>query len=298
MFCFYGILIFMKKEEILKRIQELEETMNGVDFWNNKSQAQALLREYQDLKSRSEGGSKYDAGNALVTIFAGAGGDDAEDFVRILFDMYGSFCIYAGFECIVLEKNQNSLEGYRSITFSIQGKNAYKKLRLESGVHRLVRLSPFNAKGKRSTSFALVEVIPDFGESDGEEVFLDEKDIDISFTRSGGPGGQNVNKRETAVRMVHRPTGISVHVTEERSQEQNKIRAYALLRAKLYKKQEEERQANEEGYYISKTTDNEWGSQMRSYVLHPYKLIKNHRTGTETSDIDAVLKNGDIEKLQ
>jgi peptide chain release factor 2 len=164
-------------------------------------------------------------------------------------------------------------------------------LKHESGVHRLVRISPFNAKNLRHTSFALVEVIPRFAKTG--EIKIPEDDLRVEFARSSGPGGQNVNKRETAVRLVHLPTNLAVHVDSERSQLANRDKALAILAAKLYKRAEEERLKKEQGMYVSKTTEIEWGNQIRSYVLHPYKLVKDHRTEAETSDVEAVL-GGDL----
>jgi peptide chain release factor 2 len=166
-------------------------------------------------------------------------------------------------------------------------------LKNESGVHRLVRVSPFDAKKLRHTSFSLVEVLPKFSKLEEKDIVIPERDFKIEFARSSGPGGQNVNKRETAVRLVHIPTNISVHASEERSQEQNRERAMSILRAKIFKKAEEEKKSVEESMKL-KNTEIEWGSQIRSYVLHPYKMVKDHRTSAETSDINAVL-NGEID---
>ncbi len=210
----------------------------------------------------------------------------------MLFEMYLKFCQKRGWTTALLHENQNDRGGFRNVTWLVQGRGAYGTLKSESGVHRLVRISPFNAKKLRHTSFALVEVIPEF--KDEGEIKIPPEDLKIEFARSSGPGGQNVNKRETAVRLVHLPTGLAVHADTERSQERNRDQALQILRGKLYKRREAERTAKEQGMYISKTAEIEWGNQIRSYVLHPYKMVKDHRTNVETSDVEAVL-DGDIE---
>lgn len=285
----------MDKEAKKKRIEEIEGLMQGADFWTDPKKAQGLIKELQDLKVSLESGSVYGAGDALITIFAGAGGDDAEDWVRMLFEMYKAYAQKEHFSLFMLDENQNSNGGFRNISFEVVGRNVYGKLKNESGVHRLVRQSPFNAKGLRQTSFAMVEVVPKFDSSMNVEIA--ESDIKIEFAKAGGPGGQNVNKRETAVRATHVPTKLSVHVASERSQAQNKEKAIEMLKAKLFKKQEDERLALEMGHKVSKTTENEWGSQIRSYVLHPYKMIKDHRSDVETSSVEAVLERGELDEF-
>ena len=265
--------------------------MAGADFWNSKDEAQTLIKELSDLKMKREGVNAFDKGAAIMTIISGAGGDDAEDFSRMLLDMYLRYIEKRGFDYTTIYEHKNDQNGYRNVSIEITGRGAYGVLKGESGVHRLVRLSPFNAKAKRSTSFSLVEVIPKIEKTQLAEI--KEGDIKFEFAKSGGPGGQNVNKRETAVRATHVATGLTVHVTSERSQEQNKERAVALLKGKLYRKAEEEHKTLEESMQIAKTTDIEWGNQIRSYVLHPYKLVKDHRTGVETSNAEAVLA-GDL----
>ncbi|MDP3996425.1 MAG: PCRF domain-containing protein [bacterium] len=281
------------KQAIQKKIEEFEAQMGDPVFWQDKVKAQTIIKEYNDLKAEIEGEGKYDRLNAVITLFSGAGGDDSEDFSRMLFEMYGKFAQKKGWGIYLLHKNENDHGGFRNITFEVQGKNAYGELNKESGVHRLVRISPFNAAKKRHTSFSMVEVIPKFEKVGDFE--LPEKEVEISYAKSSGPGGQNVNKRETAVRAVHVPTGISAHVESERSQGQNKERAIAILKGKLHKALEEERIKKQENMYISKTTSIEWGNQIRSYVLHPYKMVKDHRTGVETSDVEAVLEDGALE---
>lgn len=283
-----------EKKEIEKRIAELEAAMTAPDFWNDPQKAQARIRELQELKAELEGGGKYDAGNAIITIYSGAGGDDAEDFSAMLFVMYRKLAEKRGWNLSMLSQNQNDHGGFRNITAEIKGKGAYGTLKNESGVHRLVRISPFNAAGKRQTSFSLVEVTPELPATADIAIVPDE--IEVQFQRSGGPGGQNVNKRETAVRMVHKATGIAVHVDTERSQAQNKDKALQILKGRLYKKYEEDRLKEAQGLAVSKTVSIEWGNQIRSYVLHPYKLVKDHRTEVESHDPDSVLA-GDLEKF-
>ncbi len=285
------------KQSIEKRIAEIEAQMAGADFWNDKVTAQAILKEFQQLKNDLEGASRYDKGNAVMTIFSGAGGDDSEDFSRMLLNMYEKFFAKKGWTSHIVHENKNDLGGYRNITIEISGKNVYGLLKNESGVHRLVRISPFNAKKLRHTSFSMVEVIPDFEEGNEGDVEIAPEDVRVEFARSSGPGGQNVNKRETAVRVVHLATNIAVHAETERSQEQNRARAMQILRGKLFKKMEDERKSRESGMYVSKTTEVEWGNQIRSYVLHPYKMVKDHRTGVETGDVDGVLEEGKLEEF-
>ncbi len=295
-------------DEIKNRIEEIELQMSGADFWQDKNKAQKIIKEHQALKDKLEGVGKYDKGDAVMTIFSGAGGDDAEDFSRILLEMYQKFFARRGWEYSVLHKNENDHGGYRNITLEIKGNpstgastelsrrssglGAYGTLKNESGVHRLVRISPFNAKQLRHTSFSMVEVIPKFEKPD--EIKIPPEEIKTELSKSSGPGGQNVNKRETAVRLVHIPTNLSVHVETERSQAQNKEKALTMLEGKLFKLLEDERKAKEKGMYISKTTQIEWGSQIRSYVTHPYKLVKDHRTEVEVRDIEKVF-NGELD---
>lgn len=284
----------MEKEDIQKKINELEAEIILPDFWSDKNKAQDVLRELANLKEQLEGVGKYDKGNAILTIISGAGGDDAEDFSRMLFEMYSKFAKNKNWDISFIHEHKNDHNGYRNISFELKGRGVYGTLKNEGGVHRLVRISPFNAKKLRHTSFSLVEVMPKFSKMEERDIEIPEGDIKIEFSRSSGPGGQNVNKRETAVRLVHIPTGLAVHASGERSQEQNREQAFSLLRAKIFKKAEKEHKSIQESMKINKGTDIEWGNQIRSYVLHPYKMVKDHRTDAETSNVDAVL-DGDIE---
>jgi len=283
--------------ETEQKIKALEMEMASPDFWSDKERAQTVIKEIQKLKDEAEGVGQYDKGDAVMTIFSGAGGDDAEDFSAMLLKMYFKYFENKGWGYKILHENQNDNGGYRNITVEINGKNVYGTLKNESGVHRLVRISPFNANAKRHTSFSMVEIIPKFEKQNESDIELSDDDLRVEFSRSSGPGGQNVNKRETAVRIVHIPTNLSAAADGERSQAQNKEKALAILKGKIYKALEEKRISKEEGMYVSKTTEIEWGSQIRSYVLHPYKMVKDHRTGIETSDIEAVLEQGKLDKF-
>ena len=282
------------KEAISARITEIEAAMGAADFWADKDKAQTVLKEYQDLKQKLAGGGGYEKSHALVTIVSGAGGDDAEDFSRILFEMYKKYAAAKGWNTGLLSSNENSMGGFRSISFEVDGSGAYGALKREAGVHRLVRMSPFNSAGKRQTSFSLVEVLPKL--PDLPDTHIPDGELDISVARSGGPGGQNVNKRDTAVRMTHIPSGISVQVTSERSQAQNKEKALEMIRGKLYQLREAAQMQESRGLSAGASTKIEWGSQIRSYVLHPYQLVKDHRTDHERRDVEKVL-GGDIQSF-
>lgn len=280
-------------ENLDQEIQSLEALMNEVSFWNDKEKAQATIKRLKELKDKKDGVGALDKGGAIMSILAGAGGDDSEDFVRMLLEMYEAYLATKGFSYTYLSTSTNDHGGYRNLTIEISGKNVYGTLKNESGVHRLVRISPFNAQSKRQTSFALVEVLPIIPPAEMKPFSPDE--IRIETSKAGGPGGQNVNKRETAVRVIHIATNISVHVATERQQEQNRQKALEVLQSKLFKLEEEKHKAEIEGRQISKTTEIEWGNQIRSYVLHPYKMVKDHRTEFETSDVEGVLTKGNLD---
>lgn len=284
----------MEKSDIQKQITEIESQMNQADFWNDKNAAQATIQRYQELNDELEGVGKYDKKPARISIMAGAGGTDSEDFVRMLFEMYSNYAKNQSLDLSLDQQSPNEQGGYKNITFILSGKTAFKTLQYESGVHRLVRISPFNSQGKRQTSFAMVEATPVLNELQNFEIADDE--LEIEFTKASGPGGQNVNKRETAVRITHTPTGITVISSKERDQARNRDEAMKLLYGKLFKMLQEQQAEAEGDLRVSKTVANEWGSQIRSYVMHPYQLVKDHRSNYEERNIDKVLA-GEIEDL-
>jgi len=283
--------------ELIKKIDEIEKSISKGE---NLELIETRLRR---LETEQLFSGKYDKQSAVISIYAGAGGQDAEDWARMLFEMYFKFGEKRGWRIKIINESAADFQSktgrrpIKDITFEIKGDYAYGYLRKEAGVHRLVRISPFSPEKKRHTSFALVEVLPDMtdlreaGDS-RSEIEIPEKDLKIEFFRSSGPGGQNVNKVETAVRIVHLPTGLAAASQAERSQSQNRERATGLLKAKLLRLMEEAQVKELDKLKVKAKP--EWGSQIRSYVLHPYKLIKDHRNGIETAQAEKVLE-GDLD---
>jgi len=248
--------------------------------------ADSFIAGYEQLRVDTLLGGEYDACNAIVNLHPGAGGTESCDWVGMLLRMYSRWADRRGFKFELLDYLDGEEAGVKSATFQISGENAFGYLRSEKGIHRLVRISPFDSSGRRHTSFASCDVMPELDEADSIEINPD--DLKVDTYRSGGAGGQHVNKTESAIRITHVPSGIVVQCQNERSQIQNRDRAMKMLKAKLYMRQREEELEHLDRIRGAKM-DNAWGSQIRSYVFHPYSMIKDHRTDEETGNVQAVM---------
>ena len=250
-----------------------------------------FVQTYEDIRMKTLLSGEYDRNNAIVSLHAGAGGTESCDWAAMLYRMYTRWADKKGFSVEVLDSLDGEEAGIKSITFQVKGENAYGYLKSEKGVHRLVRISPFNAAGKRQTSFVSCDVMPDIEED--VDVEIREEDIRIDTFRSSGAGGQHINKTSSAIRITHFPTGIVVQCQNERSQHMNKDKAMQMLKAKLYLLKQEENAAKAAGIR-GEVTDIGWGNQIRSYVMQPYTMVKDHRTGVESGNVDAVM-DGNID---
>ena len=245
-----------------------------------------FVTTFDNIRIKTLLSGEYDGDNAILSLHAGAGGTESCDWAQMLFRMYSKWADSRGYELVVLDSLDGDEAGIKSITFQINGENAYGYLKSEKGVHRLVRISPFNAAGKHQTSFVSCDVMPDIEED--LDIEINEDDLRIDTYRSSGAGGQHINKTSSAIRITHLPTGIVVQCQNERSQHQNKDKAMQMLKAKLYLLKEQENAEKAAGIR-GEVTEIGWGNQIRSYVMQPYTMVKDHRTGVETGNVDSVM---------
>ena len=284
--------------ELETKYEDIETLIQMGDEENDDSlvpDVEEAMREYQEqfeqIRIKTLLSGEYDKDHAIVSLNAGAGGTESCDWASMLYRMYTRWAADKGFEVEELDFHEGDEAGVKSVTFQVNGENAYGYLKSEKGVHRLVRISPFNAAGKRQTSFVSCDVMPDIEED--IDIEIRDEDIRIDTYRSSGAGGQHINKTSSAIRITHFPTGIVVTCQNERSQHMNKDKAMQMLKSKLYLLKQEE-QAQLEAGIRGEVTEIGWGNQIRSYVMQPYTMVKDHRTNTESSNVGAVL-DGDID---
>lgn len=284
-----------KLGDLNQEIEEIERLEREIKTLSELSEVKRIEKDLEKLKLKSLLSGPYDAKNAMISIHAGQGGVEAMDWANMLYRMYLKFCESRGWKTQILDMSSGEEAGIKSVTFKAESPNAYGYLKGEVGTHRLVRQSPFNADKLRQTSFALVEVLPELEEMDLPDIKIKDEDLQWQFFRASTHGGQHVQKVSTAVRVKHKPTGITVTSQAERSQEQNRKIALGLLRSKLWVLEQEKTQKEKKeikGEYRPAS----WGTQIRSYVLHPYKMVKDLRTEVQTSDTDAVL-DGNLDEF-
>lgn len=287
--------IMQKLGDLNQEIEEVERLEKEIKTLSQLSEVKRIEKDLEKLKLKSLLSGPYDAKNAMISIHAGQGGVEAMDWANMLYRMYLKFCESRGWKTQTLDMSPGEEAGIKSVTFKAESPNAYGYLKGEVGTHRLVRQSPFNADKLRQTSFALVEVLPELEEMDLPDIKIKDEDLQWQFFRASTHGGQHVQKVSTAVRVKHKPTGITVASQAERSQEQNRKIALGLLRSKLWVLEQEKTQKEKKeikGEYRPAS----WGTQIRSYVLHPYKMVKDLRTEVQTSDTDAVL-DGNLDEF-